>query len=83
MTKYRIVTRLYKDATREVFAIQQKNFIIWWGRLDWRDKEIIYFHLEEAKRELATLVAADEAEKALSQKHKKFKSKAVYGPYPP
>lgn len=84
MRQYRIVTKLRKNG-EEHFQIQQKVLWFWfnvevadgyWGRE-------YYYCVEDAERQLLTFVREDEAAVALKKKHKAFKSKVVYGPYPP
>lgn len=83
LTKYRIVTRLADDATREYYQIQEKGWFFWRDSRDGYGYSRNYAELEWAKARLHDIVAADEASASLSAKHKAFKSKVVYGPYPP
>ena len=84
MRQYRIVTALRKDGT-EHFEVQVK----WWFGI-WGSKYPVYYDSREyfytqkaAESYLHKLVAKDEIQRAIKKRHKEFKSKVVYGPYPP
>ena len=83
--QYRIVTALdmYGDP---VFHVQYRDRWIWTTVLEgnlWHAHDREWGTQNEAEKYIGMRIARDEREAELKKKHKEFKSKVVYGPFPP
>jgi hypothetical protein len=69
------------------YRVEQKWMLAWWG-LGWDGlyngyHTASYHDLGTAKSYLHSFHDKDEADRATKNKRRSFKSKVVYGPYPP
>ena len=87
MKRYRVVTKLSHDAQDVMYYVQRRWAFIWWNETEpgfpGYNYTIKCYSLDRAKEKVNELVAKDTIEAERKGKHKAFKSKVVYGPYPP
>lgn len=84
MYKYRIKTAISKTGA-EYYQVQHSWCGLWWdlNRRNYYGSIIYFTNLDSAEQFLKQNVREDEEALALKKKLKAFKSKVVYGPYPP
>lgn len=85
MRKYRVVTAL-TEYGNPCFHVQYKDWLVWCTVIDTRyynNHEREWSQQKDAESYILNRVAENEREAALKKQHKEFKSKVVYGPYPP
>ena len=87
MKKYRVVSRLAHDANETLYYVQVRWAFIWFDATEpglmGYPHALKFYSLDNAIEKVNELVANDIRELECKSKHKAFKSKVVYGPYPP
>lgn len=84
LSKYRIITKL-DDRGEQFFQIQERFCFIWFNvaKTDyWGDREK-YRNQQAAEYQLKEWHRQDVQAEEIRKKRKGFKSRVVYGPYPP
>lgn len=87
MKKYRVVSRLAHNANETLYNVQVRLSFIWFDATEpslmGYPHALKFYSLDNAIEKVNELVANDIRELERKSKHKAFKSKVVYGPYPP
>jgi hypothetical protein len=84
LTKYRIITKLDYHG-EQYFQIQERYFFIWFdvSKIEYFGGSERYRNQQAAENQLKKLHSQDVQAEEIRKKRKGFKSKVVYGPYPP